>query len=97
MRDSTLQETCQRQALPKGGQDRRPYAFAEEVSGVDGRLVSRYLGIVKLPDQANVVEMGEEESHDDQLSEREQVQQKLLRSRLPHLAQLVRHSRRARL
>ncbi len=54
-----------------------PFAFAEEVSRVNGKVVSRYLGIVKLPSNADVVEMGEE-SHDQQFSESEQVQQKLL-------------------
>ena len=55
-----------------------PYCFAEKVSRVNGRLVSRYLGIVRLPQKADVIEIDEEESHDHQLSEPEQVQQKLL-------------------
>ncbi len=54
-----------------------PLAFAEEVSRVNGRVVSRYLGIMKAPDRVDIVEMGEE-SHDHQFSEPEEVQQKLL-------------------
>jgi hypothetical protein len=34
-----------------------PYAFAEEVTRVDGRVVSRYVGIVQVPEKANVIEM----------------------------------------
>jgi hypothetical protein len=37
-----------------------PYAFAEEVSRVDGRIVSRYLGIRKLPHAPDVIEIGED-------------------------------------
>jgi hypothetical protein len=54
-----------------------PYAFAEEVRRVDGRVVSRYVGIVQVPERANVIEM-EEGSRDHQPDEPEQVQQKLL-------------------
>jgi hypothetical protein len=53
-----------------------PYAFAEEVRRVDGRVVSRYVGIVQVPDKAKVIEM-EEGSRDHQPGETEQVQQKL--------------------
>jgi hypothetical protein len=54
-----------------------PYAFAEEVRRVDGRVVSRYVGIVQVPEKAKVIEM-EEGSRDHQPGEPEQVQQKLL-------------------
>ena len=60
---------------PKAARD-GPYAFAEEVSRVNGRVVSRYLGIVKLPEKADVIEM-EEGSDDHQPSEPEEIQQKL--------------------
>ncbi len=53
-----------------------PYAFAEEVNRVNGRVVTRYLGIVEVPDRVDVVEMGGE-SDDDNSSEQEPVQQKL--------------------
>jgi hypothetical protein len=36
-----------------------PYAFAEEVRRVDGKVVSRYVGIVQVPERANVIEMEE--------------------------------------
>jgi hypothetical protein len=35
-----------------------PYAFAEEVRRVDGRVVSTYRGIVQVPERANVIENG---------------------------------------
>jgi hypothetical protein len=54
-----------------------PYAFAEEVRRVDGRVVSRYVGIVQVPERTNVIEM-EEGSRDHQPSQPEQVQQKPL-------------------
>jgi hypothetical protein len=54
-----------------------PYAFAEEVRRADGRVVSRYIGIVQVPEKANVIEM-EEGSHGHQPGQPEQVQQKLL-------------------
>lgn len=54
-----------------------PYAFAEEVRRVDGRVVSRYVGIVQVPDKAKVIEM-EEGSHGHQPNQPEQVQPKLL-------------------
>jgi hypothetical protein len=53
-----------------------PFAFAQEVNRVDGRVVTRYLGIVEVPDRVDVVEMGGE-SDDDNSSEQESVQQKL--------------------
>jgi len=33
-----------------------PYAFANEVSRVRGKVVSKYIGIVKVPDSASVTE-----------------------------------------
>jgi len=44
---------------------------------VDGRVVSRYVGIVQVPDKAKVIEM-EEGSHGHQPNQPEQVQPKLL-------------------
>jgi hypothetical protein len=34
-----------------------PYAFAHEVSRVGGKVVSKYIGIVKVPENAVVAEM----------------------------------------
>ena len=31
-----------------------PYAFAQEVSRVDGRVVTRYLGIVQVPEEGEM-------------------------------------------
>ena len=53
-----------------------PFAFAQEVNRVDGRVVTRYLGIVEVPDRVDVAEMGGE-SDDDNSSEQESVQQEL--------------------
>ena len=54
-----------------------PYAFAQEVTRVDGRVVTRYLGIVQvLEERTDVIEM-EEESNDHKPGEPEEVQQKL--------------------
>jgi len=53
-----------------------PFAFAQEVSRVDGRVVTRYIGIVQVPDGTKIVQMGGE-SDDDNSSEQESVQQKL--------------------
>ena len=36
------------------------YAFAEEVSRVNGKVVSRYLGIRRPPDAPDVIEIGED-------------------------------------
>lgn len=33
-----------------------PFAYANEVSGVQGKVVSKYVGIAKVPDNTNVVE-----------------------------------------
>ena len=49
-----------------------PCAFAQEVNRVDGRVVTRYIGIVQLPEKADVVEMGEE-SNDSEPGQPEQV------------------------
>ncbi len=48
-----------------------PYAFAQEVSRVDGRVISRYMGIRMLSERADVIEKGEE--HDDHSREPEQI------------------------
>jgi len=53
-----------------------PYAFAQEVFRVNGRVVTRYLGIVQVPGRVAVVEMGGE-SDEDEPREQEFVQQKL--------------------
>ena len=53
-----------------------PYAFAQEVTRVDGRVVTRYLGIVQVEERTDVVEM-EEGSPDNQSGQPEEVQQKL--------------------
>ena len=53
-----------------------PYAFAQEVRRVDGRVVTRYIGIVQLPQGTDVIER-EEESNADQSGKQESVQQKL--------------------
>jgi len=53
-----------------------PYAFAQEVSRMNGRVVTRYLGILQVEGRADVVEM-EDGSNADQPSEPEEIQQKL--------------------
>ena len=53
-----------------------PFAFAQEVCRVKGQAVTKYLGIVKLPEKADVIETGEE-SNDHNPERPEQVQQKL--------------------
>jgi hypothetical protein len=53
-----------------------PYAFAQEVSRVNGRVVTRYLGIVQVPGRVAVVEM-RGESNEGESREPESVQQKL--------------------
>jgi len=53
-----------------------PYAFAQEVSRVDGRVVTRYLGIMQVVPERDVIEM-EEGSHGHQPGQPEQVQQTL--------------------
>jgi hypothetical protein len=53
-----------------------PYAFAQEVSRVDMRVVTRYLGIMQIPERVDVKEM-EEGSHDHQPGQPKEVQQKL--------------------
>ena len=53
-----------------------PYAFAQEVSRVNGRVVTRYIGIVQVPGRVAVVEIGGE-STDGEPCESESVQQKL--------------------
>jgi hypothetical protein len=53
-----------------------PYAFAQEVNRVDGRVVARYIGIVQIPEKADVLEVGEESS-DSEPGQSEQVQSKL--------------------
>ncbi len=50
-----------------------PYAFAQEVSRVNGKVVMRYLGIVQVQDSTGVIER-EGESNDDNSSEQESVQ-----------------------
>jgi hypothetical protein len=49
-----------------------PYAFAEEVSRVNGKVVSKYLGIRRLPDAPDVIEI-EEDADDHHFSEPEQI------------------------
>jgi hypothetical protein len=46
------------------------------VNRVNGRVVTRYIGIVQVPDGTKVVKM-EGESVDDNSSEQESLQQKL--------------------
>jgi hypothetical protein len=53
-----------------------PYAFAQEVNRVDGRVVTRYIGIVQVPDGTKVAKM-EGESVDDNSSGQESLQQEL--------------------
>ena len=53
-----------------------PYAFAQEVTRVNGRVVTCYLGIVQVEERAGVIEM-EEGSHGHQPGQPEEVQQKL--------------------
>ena len=43
---------------------------------MDGRVVTRYLGIVEVPDRVDVVEMGGE-SDDDNSSEQESVHRRM--------------------
>ena len=50
-----------------------PYAFAQEVSRINGRVVTRYIGIVQVPGRVPVMEMGGESGDEA----RESVQQKL--------------------
>jgi len=52
-----------------------PYAFAQEVTRVDGRVVIRYIGIVQVEGRTDVIEM-EEGSNDHRPGEAE-IQQKL--------------------
>jgi hypothetical protein len=51
-----------------------PYAFAQEVTRVDGRVATRYLGIVQVEERTDVIEM-EEGSHGHRPGEAE-IQQK---------------------
>ncbi len=51
-----------------------PYAFAQEVYRVNGRVVTRYLGIVQLPEKADVIETGEE-SNDHKSEQPGEIQQ----------------------
>jgi len=45
-----------------------PYAFAQEVRRVDGKVVTRYIGILKVPDGEDVIESkGEPEDGQQQL------------------------------
>jgi len=54
-----------------------PYAFAQEVTRVDGRVVTRYIGIVQISEEGtDVIEM-EEGSNDHKPEQPEEVQQKL--------------------
>lgn len=53
-----------------------PYAFAQEVRRVDGRVVTRYLGIMQVKERADVTER-EEGTNDHQPIEPKEVQQKL--------------------
>lgn len=41
-----------------------PYARAQEVTSVNGKVVAKYTGIVQLPEKVDVVERGGEESSD---------------------------------
>jgi hypothetical protein len=53
-----------------------PYAFAQEVTRVDGRVVTRYLGIVQVSEErTDVIEM--EEGSNDNPPGQTEVQQKL--------------------
>ncbi len=52
-----------------------PYTFAQEVNRVDGRVVTRYIGIVEVPGRVPVMEKGGES--DDESSKSESVQQTL--------------------
>ena len=54
-----------------------PYAFAQEVRRVNGRIVTRYLGVMQVPGRVPVAETGED-TDDDNSREQETVQQKLL-------------------
>ena len=66
VRHGLLHEAGQGQALPEGRQD-GPYAYANEVSRVRGKVVSKYVGIVKIPEgteDTNVVEKGGEPDAD---------------------------------
>jgi hypothetical protein len=53
-----------------------PYAFAQEVRRVDGRVVTRYIGIVRVEEGTDVIEV-EEGSNDRRPEQPEEVQQKL--------------------
>ena len=53
-----------------------PFAFAQEVNRVNGRVVTRYLGIVQVEERTDVVET-EEEANDHKSDQPESVQQKL--------------------
>ena len=53
-----------------------PFAFAQEVRRVDGRVVTRYIGIVQVEGTTDVIEM-EEGSNDHKPREPEEIQQKL--------------------
>jgi len=39
-----------------------PYAYAQEVTRVNGKVVTKYVGIVRVPERKDVVEKGGEES-----------------------------------
>lgn len=41
-----------------------PYAYAQEVTRVNGKVVTKYIGIVRLPENTDVVERGGEGSAD---------------------------------
>ena len=54
-----------------------PYYFAEEVYRVDGKLVSKYVGIVRASD-GDVIEERGGEGKPKRTTESEEIQQKLL-------------------
>lgn len=38
-----------------------PYAYAQEVTRVQGKVVTKYLGIARVPEKTDVIEKGGEE------------------------------------
>jgi hypothetical protein len=54
-----------------------PYAFAQEVTRVNGKVVTKYIGIMKVQEDTTVIETEEERRNDHPTSEPESLQQTL--------------------
>jgi len=55
---------------PKAARD-GPYAFAQDVSRVRGKVVTKYLGIVKVPEDAVVIENNDDADQSDVIESEE--------------------------